>query len=462
MSEQDYTLGGRRLLEGADSSLSASSILLTAALVAVGSGIYQGTFSYQGLALLLAALGLAVRLHFRPLRGLPAPETLLIGMLLAFLALGCTLSSGQRELMVPLDLPKLNQHLRQLNGWGIAVKLIELGALLLSLTFLLPSGSRGRFPARRFILLVAFAAAQHVLILQSAPRPPVDVFVSQTEGAQGLFEGRNVYSMEFTPLYPGEKADHYGYPPASFYPVAVAWRLFGDVRFAWVICQLLAAYFLYRLARRAQPDRPRFARLLTLTFLFLPRGLFVIEQSWTEPLVLATLGGFALAWYAGARPAVAGLALGLWLSSKQYVVVALPLLFKLIRRRLTIWLTAALTGIALLLPFALWDYRALLHDVLLFFLKSQGRGDALSVYAGLLRHGIELPWAVVTPLWLAGIAFFTWRMRRGLAGLLFSTASLWLYFFLLGKQAFTNYFHLVIFAFLLAAATAPMREEETP
>ena len=31
-----------------------------------------------------------------------------------------------------------------------------------------------------------------------------------------------------------------------------------------------------------------------LTFLFLPRSLFVLEQSWTEPLVLATLGGITI------------------------------------------------------------------------------------------------------------------------------------------------------------------------
>jgi hypothetical protein len=167
------------------------------------------------------------------------------------------------------------------------------------------------------------------------------------------------------------------------------------------------------------------------------------------------MAGFALAWAAGVRPAGLGVVMGLWLSSKQYVVLAVPFLFKLMRGRWVVWMAAVLTGIALVLPFAIWDYRSLLHDVLLFFLKSEGRADALSVYGALLRHGIELPWMVVTALWLAGLVLFTWRMRRDLSGMLFGTACMWLYFFLLGKQAFMNYYHLAVFALLLAAAAAP-------
>ncbi len=284
--------------------------------------------------------------------------------------------------------------------------------------------------------------------------------MSQTEGAQGLFEGRNVYSMTFTPSYEGEVADHYGYPPAAFYPVAAAWRLFGDVRAAWVACQLLAVFFLYRLARRVHPERLRFARLLTLVFLFLPRGLLVVEQSWTEPLVLASMGAFALAWASGVGSAGSGALLGLWLSSKQYAVLAVPFLLKLAWRRVNLWLWAVAVGALLALPFALWDFQSLMDDVLLFFFSSEGRADALSLYGALLRHGIALRWAVVTPLWLGGLAFFTWRTRRDLAGLLFGTASMWLYFFLLGKQAFMNYYHVVIYALLLSAAATLWPESE--
>ena len=96
----------------------------------------------------------------------------------------------------------------------------------------------------------------------------------------------------------------------------------------------------------------------------------------------------------------------------------------------------------------------MVNQVLVYFLKSPGRVDALSIYGGLLRLGYELPWWVVAPLWLAGMAWFTWKMPRNLPGWLFSTASVWLYFFMLGKQAFMNYFYLVASTLLLAVAAS--------
>ena len=39
--------------------------------------------------------------------------------------------------------------------------------------------------------------------------------------------------------------------------------------------------------------------------------------------------------------------------------------------------------------------------------------------------------------------------------MLFATAGTWIFFFLLGKQAFPNYFYLVSFTLLLAVAASP-------
>ena len=47
--------------------------------------------------------------------------------------------------------------------------------------------------------------------------------------------------------------------------------------------------------------------------------------------------------------------------------------------------------------------------------------------------------------------------------MLFATAGMWIFFFLLGKQAFTNYFYLVAFTLLLAVAASPgAAENSTP
>jgi hypothetical protein len=244
---------------------------------------------------------------------------------------------------------------------------------------------------------------------------------------------------------------------------ALGWWGFKDVRVSWVFCDLVGALCLFLLAARVNPGsgQTRFRQLITLTFLFMPRSLFVLEQSFTEPLTVASLGVFAVLLARPTHPVLCGIIMGLLFSTKQYVVLAAPLIFKL-RQRLLMWLVAALAAVALFLPFILWNWDAMYDDLIGFFLKSKGRSDALSICGAMKRiahaaWGInyEIPWMVVAPLWVGGLVFFTWKMKRSFAGMLFSTASLWLFFFIFGKQAFMNYWYLILFALLLAVAAVP-------
>jgi high-affinity Fe2+/Pb2+ permease len=68
---------------------------------------------------------------------------------------------------------------------------------------------------------------------------------------------------------------------------------------------------------------------------------------------------------------------------------------------------------------------------------------------------VELPAWVSLGVWLAGVAWLTWKMPRTLAGWLFSMATSWLIFFLVGKQAFINYYYFISFTLLLAVAASP-------
>jgi hypothetical protein len=306
------------------------------------------------------------------------------------------------------------------------------------------------------MLLVLAAAAIRVLILVSSPAPKIDVFHVQTEGAKGLLERHNVYAM--APARPaagqGEAREFYGYqyPPTAFYPVVASWVLFKDVRAMWVVCDLVAALLLYLVARYRQ--------LLVLTYLFLPRTLFVLESAWMEPLIVAAMAGLTLALASARGPFLTGLLMAVWFGSKQYMVLALPFFLKLRRAGAKAWAVAIAAGVILALPFVLWDWRALWEKVGLFILQSPGRPDALSIYGALLRNGVELPGWIGLILWLAAMVWLTWKMPRTLSGWLFSTATLWVVFFLVGKWAFMNYFHLVIGALFLAVAAHPLNKGE--
>jgi len=260
---------------------------------------------------------------------------------------------------------------------------------------------------------------------------------------------------------------NYAYPPEVVYCNCISWLLFGDVRALWAVFDVLAALMMYFVARRFNPgaEGARLCELLPLTFLFLPRSLFVIEQSWTEPLMAVTLGAFALGVASGRGSAVTGALLGLWLSSKQYAVLAIPATLKLRRLRPVAWVWTISVGLALVVPFAIWDCHAMMQDIFVFFVKSGGRGDALSLYGLFLTLGVALPpaltGAVVACLWIGGVIWFTRKMPRNLSGMLFAMAGTWIFFFLLGKQAAPNYFHLVDFTLLLAVAASPRAAESS-
>lgn len=429
-----------------------SGILLVLILYVAGTSCAWGFFSWHGLTLALAAMALTIRLHVRSDWRGPASEPMLAGILVGCCAMGLVLAP------TATGDPRLIVFIRVLAGL----------ALIGATAWLLPDRRFGRwaFPA---MLLLAVAA--RVLVLYAVRYPPIDVFVSQTSVAIGLGEGMNGYAMTFTSPYQNIPSfDHYGYPPLTIYLNYLSWLFFKDVRAAWVICELLAALCVYRLAARFRPEARRWRELLALTALFLPRALFVVEQSWTEPMVMLSLGALALAASAAGSGSLAkGLAFGLLLSSKQYAVLLIPLVARLRRLRPAAWIIAFGLAGALALPFALWDFSAIKHDVFDFFLTSADRRDALSLYGAAIALGRGLPWLLVTPLWLAGVAFFTWRMGTkaqnggtavpSLARLLFAAAGMWMFFFLLGKQAFMNYFHLVAYTLLLAAAATPTPAE---
>jgi GNAT superfamily N-acetyltransferase len=152
------------------------------------------------------------------------------------------------------------------------------------------------------------------------------------------------------------------------------------------------------------------------------------------------------------RPRWLALALGLFLASKQFDLLALPLVGILLRPfawkaywRLLGWSVAI--AVATLLPFAFPHPGALWHDLALFHIAQPFRPDALSfgvVYPPYRKIGLLLL-----------LAFLAWNARRG-AGrpALFSAAFgiALLLFFSAGKQAWMNYYFLIGQSLLLAAA----------
>lgn len=319
--------------------------------------------------------------------------------------------------------------------------------------------------------LLAIYVMLGIWVIRMSPNPWIDVYVFQKESAAALAHGVNPYAITFPDIY-GNSSPFYGpglsvngrltfgfpYPPLSLLLASGAQWIFGDPRYAQMLCNLIGA------ACIAYSRPGPISTAAAAGFIFTPRGLFVLEQSWTEPIVFAGLAAtvFCYCRFRRALPYV----LGLFLASKQYTVMLAPaLLFLLDRPFLTkkngVFLAKmAAAGLVVSLPLILWNVPAFMHDVVMLQVYQPFRGDALSFLAIYASKGHPPPstaWAFVVPAASYALAF--WRGGKGANGFAATTAMVMMLFFAFNKQAFCNYYYFVVGALWLTAAVAAEEPE---
>jgi len=308
------------------------------------------------------------------------------------------------------------------------------------------------------IMAGAFFFAGEIAFNYHAKFPGIDVFNFQTTGSWALWHGLNPYTFRYpniyepgTPFYGPGVVDAQGmltvgfpYPPLSLLMVMPAQLIGGDVRYALVIAMGLSAI----LMAGARPGR--IGALAAAVFLLTPRAIYVLDLAWTEPLLVLT---FSLTMFCACRwPKALPWCFGLYLSTKQYAVLAIPLLpllmdgpylGKAFRETLV---KAFLVVAATHLPFFIWNAHAFFRSLVEFQLMQPFRLDALSYLVFVYNNmgGLKLPiWTSLPPLAIA-IAIGLRRGVRSPAGFAAAVTLVHLAFFAFNKQAFCNYYYFVI------------------
>lgn len=347
-------------------------------------------------------------------------------------------------------------------GLGVSAVLVGAG--------LSPSPWLGRW--RPWLLVLAFLIVGRWL-LRASPSPFIDVFVFQRDGAAALLKGANPYALRYPDIYgnspfygPGLSVDgqlKFGFPyfPFGLLLTLPAHALTGDYR--WTQLMGMATAGLVIMELKPSPT----ARAMGALFLFSPRTFFVLEQGWTEPLGVGLLA--AVAWVAVKRPRWLPSAVGCLIAFKQYTVFMIPLALLLLPREE--WtpkgvgryaLKVAAPGLLVTLPFVLWSPRDFWFDVVQLQVLQPFRVEALSLLAWWNQQYHEQPstlWPFAVTLGVLALAM--WRLPRSLAGFVAGVVVVYLAFFATNKQAFCNYYYLVIGAAALAAALAAQRENPT-
>ena len=317
----------------------------------------------------------------------------------------------------------------------------------------------------QIVAIVALHFAIGAWIIQHDPRPPIDVNVYHHDAIAALRAGINPYTITFRNLYDDTRSvEYYGpglavngrllfgfpYPPLSLLVTMPAELLAGDFRYASLMALELAAV----LMAFARPKG--FGGFAAALYLTSPRIFFVLDESWTEPLVVL---GLAFVVFAACRSRrAAPWLLGGLLALKQYLVFVVPAAWLLVahwnRTSATrLFAPAFLVAGVVTLPFFLWNPHAFWHSVVALQFYQPLRLDALSFVSWWVTDGHAPPSiAVAFGAMFAASALGAWRLPRTPAGFAAAVALTYITFFAFNKQAFCNYYFFVVGSFCLTLA----------
>lgn len=434
------------------SPFSAQFVFTVVALVALNQSVIRGHGWYTRTAALEAALALVAALvaclccSDAPQIPDSARET------------GSGPSSGGRRQLslIPMGAAALflsgkafllTRHVDDAPPIGLMILRLSAGAgfvlifMFAVFDFIRPGRLATGFRVRLFLLFAA-GTLLRVTAVVIWPEPSIDVYVWLREAPRVLLAGHNPYVPEN--MSQGALAV---YPPLPIVMAAPFSAVGLDVRYANVVCDLLAAWLLYGMARRR--GRPLLGALIAGTYLNLPSVPFMLKNAWFEPMLAALLAsGISLA-DRGNR--FGNLLLGLGLTSKQF---GLPLLFPLWRafrgRRKFLLVGVGLAIALVIVPFFLWSPANFLNAVVSLHLAIAPDLESLT-----LRSAAHHLFGVAIPGWLAaGLTFLligcvAWRtpVKVGGAGLWMGTTLL--IFCLLFVKGYFNYFYLCSYLFML-------------
>jgi hypothetical protein len=317
-----------------------------------------------------------------------------------------------------------------------------------------------------FLLLAHLFMAFAFLDLSKNPR--IDVYLIQMLGADAMVHGVNPYTITFPDLYSpnagfypaklivnGQIQCGYFYLPMSLL-LALPGFLAGDVRYTNLLSLTIAA----ALIAYARPSRRSF--LAAAIVLFLPGSFYILENAWIEPQLLMLLAAavFVVVRELRFNRITRFILLGCFLATKQYAVLATPLIAllepdRIIKSLARAFGLVAIVAALIIAPFFLWNPTAFLHSTIALYVGIL-RTDALSITAWLkLKFGIQSNLLITAGIALAASIVIALRTRP--APTIFAAAMSFVLTiaFLFSTQAFLNYYFLSACTLCIAIAVNP-------
>lgn len=397
-------------------------LLLAWAAIAVGIARQNGDYSAFSVALVLAGTVLLVAAC---LVRIPLPASVGAAGAAAALVVGIVWPG-------PLNHGGGGWYVLSRVGCGAAA-LLALGSV---------RWRRLLFPA---LAAVAVCGAARIL---AAPDPAIDVHVLLQQSAHDLFSA-DMYRATWHASPPGQLRHVYPYLPWSSVLLWPFRLVATDVRAGLLVADLVAAVVVARLGRPAYG-------LLLVTY---PLFAFGLQQSWTEPLLVALFAGMVLAVHRG-RTALAVVLFAVALATKQHAALLVPLAL--------VWpdfgwrrtVRSVALGALLVLPWFAAGPGDLWHDAVTYQLHYPVLTTELGLPALLLRHGHAVGFGLAATAVVLAYVVALARLPRTAAGFAVGGALVELAVDVTNKQSFFNHYTLPMALLVIGLAAQSARPRQ--
>ncbi|MFO1541327.1 MAG: hypothetical protein ACKOTZ_12930 [Chloroflexota bacterium] len=442
-------------------------LLLTAGTILLGQGMSQWIrredvpyLAWLAAAVVLVVAGVVAGGRLERLLPPGRADRLLV------LLLGVGIIAGTLTiLVVPNALPLPKQDGAVLR-WADARTLVVLAGVV-GLSGLLPRPPLGPL---HLPVLCGLVLVLGLWIVATSHWPAIDVFFFERDAGIRLGQLTSPYSGTTTNIYGGtayyaegfatnqKVLFGYPYPPVPLL-VTSAGQILGDEPRTGLVVAIVAAGAIVGAMRRDPVGRGA-AALLLLT----PALPFLLREAFIEPVMIVLLAATVAA--AHRSPRATALFLGLFLFSKQYCLVALPLVPLLVRAgaplRETIRLTvlAVLVAALLVLPFLLWDASGFVRSVFAIILASPDRADSFGFGPLIVQAIGSVPAVLFAAVGAGAVLVALWRAPWTPSGFAAATGFVTLLLVAISRASFPNYYLLVIGALCVAIAAARPEEAD--
>jgi hypothetical protein len=408
-------------------------LLLGWSFLGFGGAITGGHYSNPAIGLIVIGTGLLLLVTFGPETSIPRwTREAAAAALATAVAAATVFPAGIYGTGAPLILSR-------------ALTLVAAMTVFVS-WWLLP-----RFLTRAAYFAIFLMVIAGVAMILSSPKPPIDVWYMLQAAAHGLSHGRNIYTVKWTSGVPGEFSNGFAYLPGAAVLLWPFHVVFGDVRFGLLAAMAATSLLMVRFGR------PGLGRVAACLILIYPRGLYGIEQSWVDPLLLLTICVMVVAMLRGRRGwAVVAFALCLFCKQQAWILVPLAALWKEFGWKRT--LASAGGALVLMVPWAVTAPHAFFApSVNVARQPAEATGRSLSLYVTLLHHGVNPGIGFTALATLGAVAFCGWRLPNSAFGFCLGSAIVEAVFNLTGKEPYFNEWELAAGLVLLAIAFGKVR-----